>query len=60
MYTIDWELSHAPGLISFDLGQIIGDLFEMKHFHGLEAGFWRTKRSQSLHFLKIFPLITPK
>jgi thiamine kinase-like enzyme len=39
MYVIDWELSHVTSP-AFDLGQMLGDLFETRHFTGIEAGAW--------------------
>ncbi|KAL3423210.1 phosphotransferase [Phlyctema vagabunda] len=37
MYVIDWELVHL-GSVAYDLGQIFAELFELKHFKGIEAG----------------------
>jgi hypothetical protein len=39
MYVIDWELSHITST-AFDLGQIVGDLFETRHYKGIEATEW--------------------
>jgi hypothetical protein len=39
MYVIDWELTHITSA-AFDLGQMIGDLFETTHFKGIEAADW--------------------
>lgn len=39
MYIIDWELTHITSP-AFDLGQMIGDLFETRHFEGIEATEW--------------------
>lgn len=39
MYVTDWELSHVTS-IAFDLGQMLGDLFETWHFKGIEAAVW--------------------
>lgn len=39
MYIIDWELTHITST-AFDLGQVIGDLFETRHFKGIEAAEW--------------------
>ena len=38
-FVIDWELSHLSSR-AFDLGQMFAELFELKHFRGIEAGFW--------------------
>lgn len=39
VYIIDWELSHLSDL-AFDLGQMISELFELKHFKNIDAGIW--------------------
>lgn len=39
MYVIDWELSHITST-AFDLGQILGDLFETRHYKDIEATEW--------------------
>jgi hypothetical protein len=39
IYVIDWELSHITST-AFDLGQMIGDLFETRHYEGIEATEW--------------------
>lgn len=36
---VDWELSHLSTL-AFDLGQMFAELFELKHFKGIDAGAW--------------------
>ncbi|CAG8955836.1 hypothetical protein HYFRA_00011705 [Hymenoscyphus fraxineus] len=36
---IDWELSHLS-LHAFDLGQMIAELYELKHFKDIDAGLW--------------------
>lgn len=36
MYVVDWELTHITST-AFDLGQMVGDLFESRHFKNLEA-----------------------
>ncbi|TVY41389.1 4-hydroxytryptamine kinase [Lachnellula subtilissima] len=39
LFIIDWELSHLSNH-AFDLGQMFAELFELKHFKGLDAGVW--------------------
>lgn len=39
MYVIDWELTHITST-AFDLGQMIGDLFETRHFKEIVAADW--------------------
>ncbi|TVY93598.1 4-hydroxytryptamine kinase, partial [Lachnellula willkommii] len=39
LFIIDWELSHLSDY-AFDLGQMFAELFELKHFKGLDAGVW--------------------
>jgi hypothetical protein len=39
IYVIDWELSHITST-AFDLGQMIGDLFETRHYKDIEATEW--------------------
>ena len=39
MYVIDWELTHITST-AFDLGQMIGDLFETRHFKEIAAADW--------------------
>ncbi|RDL39456.1 uncharacterized protein BP5553_03796 [Venustampulla echinocandica] len=36
---VDWELSHLS-TVAFDLGQMFAELFELKHFKGIDAGIW--------------------
>ncbi len=37
LYIIDWELSHI-GSVAFDLGQMLAELFELKHYKDIDAG----------------------
>lgn len=39
LFIIDWEFSQF-GRKEYDLGQIIGDLYERKHFMGAESALW--------------------
>lgn len=39
MFIIDWELTHLSS-VAFDLGQMIAELFELKHFKDIDAGVW--------------------
>jgi hypothetical protein len=39
MCIIDWELAHL-GPRSYDLGQLIGDFYERKHFKGVDSALW--------------------
>ncbi|TVY40253.1 4-hydroxytryptamine kinase [Lachnellula occidentalis] len=39
IFVIDWELSHLS-TAAFDLGQMIAELFELKHFKDIDAGIW--------------------
>jgi thiamine kinase-like enzyme len=39
VYVIDWELSHLSK-VSFDLGQMFAELFQLTHFKKIEAGVW--------------------
>ncbi|KAK0703079.1 kinase-like domain-containing protein [Lasiosphaeria miniovina] len=38
IFVIDWELAQ-PGHRAYDLGQMVGDLYERKHFKGVESAF---------------------
>ncbi|KAM5457291.1 hypothetical protein MaudCBS49596_000486 [Microsporum audouinii] len=39
LFIIDWEFAQF-GRKEYDLGQIIGDLYERKHFMGAESALW--------------------
>ncbi|KAG9245680.1 kinase-like domain-containing protein [Calycina marina] len=39
VYVVDWELSKL-GAFYWDLGQMFAELYNMKHFKNIEAGFW--------------------
>ncbi|CRG83512.1 Pentafunctional AROM polypeptide [Talaromyces islandicus] len=39
LFVVDWELSHL-GLRALDLGQMLAELFEAKHFKDIDAGVW--------------------
>lgn len=39
LFIIDWELSQF-GHLSYDIGQMLADLYERKHFHNTEAAIW--------------------
>jgi thiamine kinase-like enzyme len=39
MFIIDWEFTQF-GHRAYDLGQIIGDLYERKHFKGVNGATW--------------------
>ncbi|OKL62910.1 hypothetical protein UA08_01198 [Talaromyces atroroseus] len=39
MFIIDWELSQL-GMRALDLGQMLAELYEVKHFKGNDAGAW--------------------
>lgn len=39
IYVIDWELSHFSST-AFDLGQMVAEMFELKHFKNHNAGVW--------------------
>jgi hypothetical protein len=39
LFIIDWELAQF-GRKEYDLGQMIGDLYERKHFNGTENALW--------------------
>jgi len=39
LFIIDWELAQF-GRREYDLGQMIGDLYERKHFMGIESSLW--------------------
>jgi fructosamine-3-kinase len=39
LFVVDWELSHI-GLRALDLGQMLAELFEAKHFKDIDAAVW--------------------
>ncbi|KAH8690031.1 kinase-like domain-containing protein [Talaromyces proteolyticus] len=39
LFVVDWELSHL-GLRALDLGQMLAELFEAKHFKDVDAAIW--------------------
>lgn len=39
IHIIDWELSQF-GHRAYDVGQMIGDLYERKHFNGVDGAVW--------------------
>jgi hypothetical protein len=39
LYIIDWELAQF-GRREYDLGQMIGDLYERKHFQNIDSPLW--------------------
>lgn len=39
LFITDWELSHC-GPQALDMGQMIGELYMLKHFKNLDAGLW--------------------
>lgn len=39
VFVIDWELSQLS-LLAFDLGQMVAELYELKHFKNHDAGIW--------------------
>lgn len=39
MFIIDWEMSQM-GMRPSDVGQVLAELYEIKHFKGHEAGIW--------------------
>ncbi|XMA15802.1 hypothetical protein WAI453_008593 [Rhynchosporium graminicola] len=39
VFIIDWELSQVASP-AYDLGQMFAELFELKHFKDIDAGFW--------------------
>ncbi|KAH9993652.1 kinase-like domain-containing protein [Xylariaceae sp. FL0662B] len=39
LYIIDWEFTQF-GHRAYDIGQMIGDLYELKHFKDIEAALW--------------------
>jgi fructosamine-3-kinase len=39
LFVVDWELSHL-GLRALDLGQMLAELFEAKHFKDVDAAVW--------------------
>lgn len=42
LFIIDWELSQLSHP-AFDLGQMIAELYELKHFKNIDAGLWLIK-----------------
>ncbi|CZR57274.1 uncharacterized protein PAC_07163 [Phialocephala subalpina] len=42
IFIIDWELSQLSHP-AFDLGQMIAELYELKHFKDIDAGLWLIK-----------------
>ncbi|KAF8854704.1 hypothetical protein BDZ45DRAFT_596667 [Acephala macrosclerotiorum] len=42
LFIIDWELSQLSQP-AFDLGQMIAELYEFKHFKNIDAGLWLIK-----------------
>jgi thiamine kinase-like enzyme len=42
LFVIDWELAQF-GRGEYDLGQMIGDLYERKHFVNIESSLWLIK-----------------
>lgn len=39
LYIVDWEFAQF-GHRAYDIGQMIGDLYERKHFRGVEGAVW--------------------
>ncbi|KAF7595174.1 hypothetical protein BBP40_007141 [Aspergillus hancockii] len=39
LFIIDWELAQC-GTRALDLGQMMAELYELKHFKGIDAGVW--------------------
>lgn len=39
LFIVDWEFAQF-GHRAYDIGQIIGDLYERKHFMGVEGAIW--------------------
>jgi len=39
LFIIDWELAQF-GRKEYDLGQMIGDLYERKHFQNIDSALW--------------------
>jgi thiamine kinase-like enzyme len=46
VYVIDWELCQLSS-VAFDLGQMFGELFELKHFKGIDAGLCKALRNSN-------------
>ncbi len=39
LFIVDWELAQI-GHRAYDLGQMIGDLYERKHFNDVDCALW--------------------
>jgi len=39
LFVIDWELAQF-GHRAYDIGQLLGDLLERKHFNGVDSALW--------------------